>query len=301
MINFERVTKFNIEEKIQILGQNFLDKGQFFGSVVVLETFLNRNNKELYIASDTKNNYLVLFKVLKNEYRFLFSEPNEDFLNKFKEQFDPRYIGVNLLNNKSKNNICGIDQELTLDVDKIISSEDAGFRKDLNRSFKYNQNIVVSKYSYEKDIGDLLKFLEEWRFARSDDANKYAFIENDLSFLVGYGGESYVKGVIIRDNSKNKIIGYCLFIPQTKDLCISVYSKVLRGYENLGVLLTFEKCKYVKEEGYKKLNLGSINNDFKKSLEWAGNLKEVFSTEIYRFSQMKFKNTPEEYSTLLLR
>jgi hypothetical protein len=103
-----------------------------------------------------------------------------------------------------------------------------------------------------------------------------------------------VHGVVIRH--EEKVIGYCLYSDYFSNVCTGVFSKVLRGYENLGAVLTFEKCKSMLEKGFDFAYVANFNNDFKKSLaSWAGKETVIYSERIYKDENMTFASIPERY------
>jgi hypothetical protein len=297
-MELSRITKETAENIVRSL--NF-EKDLFFTHHIPLNSILNFSDRELYLAKNKEESHIVLYKKLRNEYRFLFSQPSNVFLVEFKDKHTSEYIGCNFLSSKVDKEIVGMEQEVILDIEKILSMDNAGFRKKYNRAMRLNPQFDISEYSYKNDLEGIIEFLESWKWTRSEFLNQFAHIENDKNFLKEYGSQPYVKGVIIR--LENKVIAYCLYIPYyKKDICLSMYSKVLRGYENLGVVLTVEKCKSMKKAGFEAAFLGSINNDFKRSVVWAGKIIETKSCELYRSPEVKFRpgTTPEIYSTILL-
>jgi hypothetical protein len=145
----------------------------------------------------------------------------------------------------------------------------------------------------------VIRFLEEWRHGRSEDQNQIARIENDLNFMAVFGTHPDTRGVVIRDGEK--VIAYSIFAPYFKDACIGLFGKVLRGYENLGVVLTVEKCKEMHRLGFKYAYLANMKNDFKRGLLWAGKEIEVYSELWHENPGIKRggKITTEEYLNVM--
>lgn len=289
MIILERITKNNIEPLVSDFFKRYAIPENFFGHFSIIQTILNQDGKELFLVKDTENNKEFLALEKQNNYRFFFREPSIDFIKNFVQEFKPRYISANILFKPSRSNTCSIArEEIVLDIEKILSMCHSSFRKDYSRAIRLNPKLSIKPFSYKDDVAGILTFLDEWRHSRSEKLNRFAYIENDLNFLVNYGRNNFVKGVIIRDG--DKVIAYSLYVPYKENSCVSCYSKVLRGYEKLGVLLTVEKCKYMKEDSFSFMYLGGINNDFKKSLLWAGKTIELYAGELYTFSGMEFRD-----------
>ncbi len=183
-------------------------------------------------------------------------------------------------------------EELVLDTQRVLDLGDHDFRKQYRRALRKNPAFTVSRYT-PRDIGDLVVFLENWRNGRTEEQNAIARIENDLNFLAAFGQESFVQGTIIRDDGK--VIGYNIFVPYFGDACVSVFGKVLRGYENLGVFLTYEKCKAMHSAGFSQVYLSGMNTDFKKSMRWAGETISIVAERIYKGDRHNFRTTPEPY------
>ena len=289
MLNFERITKLNIEEKLKIFSERNTIPLNFFGHFAIIQSILNQTANQLFWVTDLNSDEIAFIVADYSDYRFMFKEPSDIFLEKFIEEKKPHYISANILPNPSSKNICNAEQEeLIVDIDKILSLSDKSFRKDYNQSVKNNPTFKITDFDYKRDVADLLIFLDEWRYSRTDEQNQFARIESDLNFLVNYGHNKDIFGVIIRD--VEKIIAYCIFAPYTKNTCTSFFSKILRGYKNLGTFLTVEKCKSMKESGFSEYYIGSINNDFKKSLIWASKTIKMYHAELYSMEDIKFKN-----------
>lgn len=173
------------------------------------------------------------------------------------------------------------------------------FRKEYHRAQRKNPVFSILPYSYERDVAGIIRFLEEWRHGRSEDQNQIARIENDLNFMAVFGTHPDTRGVVIRDGEK--VIAYSIFAPYFKDACIGLFGKVLRGYENLGVVLTVEKCKEMHRLGFKYAYLANMKNDFKRGLLWAGKEIEVYSELWHENPGIKRggKITTEEYLNVM--
>lgn len=294
MIFLERITKLTLKDKlVEIEKQYTLTKG-FFGEYRVMHTFLNLNGPQLFFVYSEHEKYIAVFKQNKKEYRFLFKKPSDEFIKEFMEQEKPRYLAVNLLSERTGAEVWVEEKELILDVKKVINMEDHDFRKDYRRAMRKNPQFTISDFNYEEDTASILEFLENWRYGRSEEQNSMAMIENDLNFITTFGRDAFVYGVVIRH--EEKIVGYCLYSHYFSNMCTGLFSKILRGYENLGVVLTFEKCKSMLEKGFDFAYVANLNNDFKKSLaSWAGEEITIYSERIHKDDGMTFPSIPERY------
>lgn len=293
MITFERVTKANIQEKIAEIEKHYSITRCFFGNPFVMHVFLNLNGPEVFVAKNETEIYLIVMKRMKAEYRFLGKAPSEAFVEELKAQERVRYITTNLISELTGQEVWLDEEEIVLDVEKVLALADHDFRKQYRQAEKKNPQFDISSYDGEKDNSDVLVFLESWRNGRTEELNAIAMIENDLNFLASYGRDPKVKGVVIRH--EGRVIAYCLYVPYFENVCTSVFSKILRGYENLGVVLTVEKCKAMKQDGFSHAYLANANNGFKKSLGWAGEKISVYAERVYKDEGMTFNNYPEKY------
>ncbi len=294
MITLERLSKLTLKDKLVELSALYPITKGFFGVFSTMHVFLNLNGPGLFFASNDNEKYIVVFKSNKKEYRFLFKKPSDEFIKEFMEQEQPRYLATNMLNERTGAEIWMEEKELVLDLEKLVSLADHDFRKDYNRAMRKNPPFEILPYHYHRDTADLLVFLETWRNGRTPEKNAIAAIENDLNFLTVFGREDFVYGVVIRH--EGNIIAYCLYSDYLPEVCTGLFSKVLRGYENLGVVLTFEKCKSMMSNGFKFSYIANFNNDFKKSLaSWAGEEIAIYAERIYKDEGMTFASTPERY------
>ncbi len=293
MITIERLTKSNSKEKLADIAKAHDITRCFFGNPYVMHSFLNLNGPFLCTISNGTETYLIVHKKMKNEYRFLFTTPRKEFVDELVKDEHARYIATNFLPERTGAEFWMDEEEMILDVDSIIGLGDHDFRKEYHRAMRKNPVFEISKYEPKRDIGDLVGFLEEWRWGRTDEQNDIAAIENDLNFLASWGKEVTTKGVVIRH--EGHVIAYCLYVPYFDKTCTSVFSKILRGYESLGVVLTVEKCKAMKADGFDFAYLANLNNDFKKSLKWAGTTFTLYAERVYKDESMTFLHVPEKY------
>lgn len=239
-----------------------------FSNIFILDTYLNKIVNRLYTLEVGEDKFLVVKRVFRKEYRFLFKEPPPLVLKSFIETFDPAYISVHFLQYTE------IDEHITLLEKEIICSTSL---KDLNpeiqrkykQSLQRNKGLCVENFEYKQHIADLIIFLESWRCGRSQEKDIWVRIENDLNLMASYGSANLLQGLVVRDFTKeNKIVGYNIFVSSSQEgVSLSICSKVLRGYVQLGVFLKVESFKKMRESGFQRVNLGQINNDFKKAFD----------------------------------
>jgi hypothetical protein len=294
MITLERITKLNLQEKLEEVSKLYEIRRAFFANFYTMHVFLNLNGPELYLISNENEKYISIYKSNKKEYRFLFKIPSEHFINEFMEQEKPRYLASNMLTVCAGKDVCSEEGELVLDVERVINLADHDFRKDYRRALKKNPEFEISEYNYKNDIADILEFLESWRYGRDEEKNNIAVVENDINFFTTFGRDVHVYGVVIRH--ENRVIAYSLYSSYFDQTCTGIFSKVLRGYTNLGTVMTFEKCKSMLKNGFKYAYVANFNNDFKKSLaSWAGEQITVYAERIHQDESMVFRSGPEQY------
>ena len=295
-----RLDKYELEKFLPKFFSDNKVQASFFSSFYPLHTFLNYGSNQLKSLNFNGKDYLLLHKLEKKEYRFLFINPEKGLFEEFEKEFFPRYVGLNLLQAESDLKVKSNTDEILVEVSKIASLEDKKIKHDYNLAKKHNPDLLVESYVYDKHIGRILEFLENWRYTRTDKQNSYARVENDLQFFTSFGRAEKTKGIVILD--KEKIIGYSIFTSHDleKSSCISLFSKVLRGYKYLGMFLAVEKAREMKKEGYNTAYLGSVNNDFKKHFFSLGEKLMLYSAELYRSEKMILRVSPEEYSNIIL-
>lgn len=237
----------------------------FLKSYYTLEIYFNKIINRLHSFTFKGEDYLVVKKINKRDYGFLFKKPNNECLKAFIEQFKPNYVAGHYLHTShlsADTQIHTIAKEVMCDTN--IFSQDSDLRKELNQAKRINVGVFSEDFIYEKHVGDLLLFLEEWRYSRTNEQNFYAKIENDLNFIITFGHDEKIKIILLRDRERrNKIIGFNLFIIEENNQSISVLSKILRGYNNLGTFLKFSSYEKMKSLGINRVYLGGINNEFK--------------------------------------
>lgn len=270
----------------------------FFTSSLILDTYYNKSKFKLGIINYKNEDYLFFTKLHRKEYRFLFKEPTPKLVELINKKHNLDYIASAFVLGKdfkhTESDIIFCEEEVVLNLKNLLSEKNSVY-KDYVKSAKKNKNLKVEKYNYSLHIDDLLKFIEKWKSTRSDDQNKYANTTNDLIFLSTFGADEKVKGVIIKDGEN--IIAYNLYT--LNDLnnkeCISAFSKVLRGYDNLGLILKIECIKSMLENSFEKVNIGDINNDFKKRLATHGEIIKLYAKKLYKNENFDLKMSEKEW------
>lgn len=299
MITSERITKSNIRERAERVSERDGAARCFFGNFAVMHNFLNLNGTELHVIGNGKEEYLAVYKPSKKEYRFLFASPSQEFVSELLAERKCRYLASNFLAERTGKEFWIEESEMILDVDSVLRMEDHDFRKQYRRANRKNPPFEISSYEYGNDLADIVAFLETWRWSRTPEQNDIAIIENDLNFLASFGRDAFTRGVVIRH--EDRIVAFCLYVGYFGGACTSVSSKILRGYESLGVVLTVEKCRAMKADGFNTAYLANMNNDFKKSLHWAGRTIALYAERIHKDEGMSFMTIPERYLNSVTR
>jgi len=286
------------QERFNKIIYNNERKNSFFFDFKLLDTFFNHRGFELYEISSKEKSYIAYFKKEKKEWRFLFQEPDQELIDSLITE--ATYIGVNFLSQKPGiyGEIMDSSEELIIDIEKVVKLENQKIRHDYRRSSAKNSHLVVQEYAPEQRE-KIKDFLEQWKNVRSDEQNKIALIENDVRFLDQYGTLDSVKGIVVFD--RDVVVAYALFIPSIieKESCTSVFSKVLRGYTDLGMFLAIKKYHHMQQLGFKKAYIGSINNDFKKHFVSSGKLITTWGSQIYKSPGTTFKKSAQAYVNVL--
>ena len=109
--------------------------------------------------------------------------------------------------------------------------------------------------------------------------------DSDKNFFHKYNGTKSCFGVAAYDG--DILVGYSIGVQLDTEYCLSAFNKILRGYTNLGLQISYEKAQLVFEKGFKYMNLGSINNDFKKQFIPIAQQRNLYGTEICRDESFK--------------
>ncbi len=270
----------------------------FFTSAPLLNTFYNNNRLTLGIISYQNEDFLFFTKRFRKEWRFLFKEPNSSLIGAIHEKYGLNYIASAFITERDfhageSDTICD-EEQVVLDFKTILSEHDTLY-KDYAKSISRETNLVIERYEYNTHVAGLLKFLTAWRHVRSDRQNKHANIFNDINFLAHFGFDERITGIVIKD--AGNIVAYNLNLPNDLDAieCISAFSKVLRGHENLGIILKIENAKAMLANGFERVNIGHINNDFKKRLARHGSTIKLYSRQLYKDEKLELKMPENEW------
>lgn len=272
----------------------------FFFSFPILDMLFNHRSFELFEIEWKGELYVLYHKKKKNEFRFLFREPTQELVDHLLQTTGTTYVAANVLPSEpTRHAVSNCSDELIVDIDRVVALETKKVRHDYRRAIAKHPELRVSPYSPEHQ--DAIKvFLAAWRETRTPEQNQFALTENDLRFLEIYGNSETTHGVTIWDG--DRIVAYALFIPTDYDktICISAFSKILRGYPDLGMFLAVEKYRAMQTRGFKRALLGSINNDFKKHFIPLGTLLSTYGAQLYAEPGMRFRVSAEGYLGALL-
>lgn len=250
-----------------------------FACPEMLNTFFNKPGFNLYSIRNGESVFFFIQKDRTKEVRFLFVIPPNRVVDYVKNEFKSPYIAGNDLFEKPDDPNAISDIELTVNLEEYITLKDADVRKQYNRALRSNKGLIFKNFSgIPKE--DLEIFWKAWAEQKSLASEKFKDrTDNDNNFLSLYSKDHYF-GVGAYDGSK--LVAYSIGIPFDKDKCLSGFNKVLRGYTNLGLQISYEKAKIALEKGFKYMNIGSINNDFKKQFISFSEQQNLYGTEIWR-------------------
>lgn len=267
------LNKFDLEVFLDKFYSDNQVKNSVFTNHMVLDTYLNKMNNRIFSLNFEGQDYLVIKRNSRNEYRFFFKQPPTNLLTVMIEELKPIYISShfivadNLIEETGGEPVCKKEKEIIVATN--LDEQSSDIKRKYRQAIEAGEDLLVEDFDFNKHAVDLLRFLEEWRHNRGPEKDIWARIENDLNLLVAFGESGNLEGLVIKDRSKgNKVIAYNLFCKSTlNDVCISVCSKVLRGYKNLGVRLKIESFKKMKDAGFDLCILGAVNNEFKQSFD----------------------------------
>ncbi|MES2623279.1 MAG: hypothetical protein V4576_02605 [Patescibacteria group bacterium] len=257
------ITKIPPENAHQILEEFLSSRSYlpyFFFSPYVLNTFLTRSLKSLYIAEFGAENILLVNKEKLNDIRFLFDHPSTEMIAAVKQYFKPVYMAANQTSTIPADKPYISDIEYEIQLQSIADLTNKSIRKKYNQAIRKNIGLTYEIYKPEH-IEGIKAFIEKWNTTRSEEFNKYARTQNDLYFLEQYQNDPKLIGGVVLD--KGKVVGYTLCVPALNGKLLAMFNKVLRGYTELGVFLYVERARQLTALGFSEVNIGSINNDFK--------------------------------------
>lgn len=269
-----------------------------FYSPEILNTFFNKPGFNLYSVSIKNNTFFFIQKDKTKEVRFLFAVPPNDVIDLIKINFNAPYIACNelLVDPGDPNEI--VDKEVIIRLEEYVELKDSKIRKQYNRALRENKNLIFKSFD-EVSKDDLEIFWQTWAQQKALANEKFKDkTANDRNFLNLYSNNKDYFGVAAYDN--NKLIAYSICIPFNKDSCLSGFNKALRGYTNLGLQISYEKAKVAFQKGFKYMNIGSINNDFKKQFLPFSDTQMLYAIEIWRNDTFKTLS-PYGYTAGLLR
>ncbi len=279
MWNIKIADKFIIEKVLSSVDSRLFD-----ASYVTLDTFLNHDLLKLYVAEREDELRLISYKERPDGFgrdaRILFKKglDDTDLIKSIDEFLQPGYIAYNCLLEKSENGARVVaNDELIIDLATIANLISPRIQKEYRRAQQAHPNLKTKLYD-SSDIPAVKEFLEKWK---SDVISKkaYAHIDNDLYYLNNYAHTEVSIGLLVFE--ANKVVGISFLLIQDRGFCISVINKVLRGYHELGTYLYVEKSRYMLSRGFKKSNVGGINNDFKRKFDLNGEYIKLYAEEVF--------------------
>jgi len=266
----------------------------FFATPEMLNTFFNKKNFALYAISEGTNTYLFVQKEHTKELRLLFADFPESAIAQLRETFNPPYIAYNELAQNPEKEHQVVATEVVVDLEKYISLADKTIRKQYHQAQKYN-HLTFKEF---KNIprSDIEQFLNDWAQMKQTQHPLFSYtLENDRNFFDKYTEDDFW-GIAVYDDKK--LVGYSIAIAIGTQNCVSAFNKCLRGYRNLGLQISIEKARMAYKKGYTHMNIGTINNDFKKHLLPIATTHHLYSYEFWRNENFKTKS-PHGYTDVL--
>lgn len=288
MWNIKIADKFIIDKALSSVDSRLFD-----ASYVILDTYLNHDLLKLYVAEKENELRLISYKERPDGFgrdaRILFIKglDDTDLIKSISEFLQPGYIAYNCLLEKSENGARIVtNDELVIDLATVANLSSPRIKKEYRRAEEAHPNLETKLYD-SSDIQAVKEFLEKWK---SDVIGKkvYARIDNDLYYLNNYAQSKESIGLLLFEG--DKVVGISFLLAQNSDFCISVLNKVLRGYRELGTYLYVEKSRYMLNRGFKKSNLGGINNDFKRKFDLNGEYIKLYAEEIFHTERFIVKD-----------
>lgn len=176
-----------------------------FANFFVLDVYLNKLVNRLYKVDFKGKEYLVLKRTFRREYRFLFKEPTKEMLEEFISTFEPNYISVHFLIQAKEGEGKLIKAEKEIVSSTNLQDLDSNIRRKHKKSIQENFSLVSEIFDYSKHIADLLSFLDEWRYARGEEKDLWARVENDFNLLSAFGSKHLLQGIVVKDVEKSKV------------------------------------------------------------------------------------------------
>lgn len=268
----------------------------FFTQAQMLDNFLNTDDLLLFTIEHDERLYIFMQKKRTNELRLLFEIFPDDAITYLKDEFKPPYIAYNeLIENPHKENQIEVP-EAVVDIEKFIKLEDKKIRKHYHQAQRENSRLVFKEF---KNISrsDIEVFWRTWAEQLSVRELFADRTYNDARFLERYDESQYF-GMVAYD--EEKVVAYSIGVHHFGTYCLSAFNKALRGYKNLGLQISYEKAKQAHALGYKEMNLGWIQNDFKRQFIQISTLLPIYGFELSRVEAFKTKS-PHGYTGVLLR
>lgn len=273
-----KVNKLNNHTEIEFFLSKLTFTPIFFFSAYTANTWLNHNGKELFAAELGSEKALILYREKLNDIRFLFREPSEQIISAAKSHFNALYIAYNDVMEENLEPTL-MNSEVEIDLRKTIELSDPKVKRDYLTFKRRNPDLEVKQYTVGM-LPKALQFLDEWTHTRTEFLNSVEKTVNDRRFLNTYSTDSNIKGIAVFD--QDKIVALAFFVPSIDDTVIGVINKCLRGYSQLGVFTFVERAKLAHSEGFKKMCIGPVNNDFKKRFIDGAKLIPTKEKEVYR-------------------
>ncbi len=261
----------------------------FFCSPFTIQTWLNTEIKELYLASFRNEKILLVYDIKrKKDVRFLLEYPSDEFMRSVIEYFDAKYIGVNELHHIPPHIENPHDQcdDYLVDVATVEGMFDGMVRREYNRCVRRHPRIFFKEVENSDRVAIKL-FLEKWLYTRTDEQNKFSRISNELYFIDSYLDNPQAYGGVVYDG--DQIVALTFFVQSMiEGVALSTTSKVLRGYTKLGTYLSVEQAKMLKKKGFNKVNIGKMNNEFKRKFLLNATPLSIYAYEAWIKEGWKF-------------
>ncbi len=285
MSNISRLDSY--EKIVAAVGNSDLPQ-MFFTQPQVMHNFLNNIGIEFYSITNENRTYFFIHKTKHNELRLLFTLYPSEVISELTKQFNPQFIAYNLLVENSRKEDSLEDVEVVMDIDAFVNLKDTRIRKHYNQALRQNTHLVFKPFE-NIPTHDLKEFWRTWAQQRAAVSEKFTDrTSNDQRFLELFNDAQYF-GIAAYDGPA--LVAYSIGIRHGVTYCLSGFNKTLRGYTNLGLQVSYEKAKIAQELGYQKMNVGSINNDFKKHFLPISDQLLTYAFELWRKESFKTFNT----------
>lgn len=262
-----------------------------------LYAYLTKSSNHLYIVNFREKPRIILHRNSDlNDIRIMFSkeEKDEEFIEKIKKQFSPKYIAYNLIPEKPsavEPNKMAIRDELILDVSTVRALDDQRVKKDYNRCKKRHPNIQYRRAT-PKDKKQIVDFVDRWCQRETEKRGALVTGENVKRYIELFLSEDGINIDVIID--QDKVIGITSHSshPLEQKLAVSTFSMVDRGYKQLGVFAYVEQAKAIDAQGFTKALIGGRESlivggkentskaDFKMRFMKNGSINTYYSQEV---------------------